>query len=217
MNKLRLYSKKFYEEAYRFALCGYDIRFSSIREKDDQYLFSPLIFLERHTIELILKSLILFTIGANQNIPYQDIEEIDILDEHGVKINRTLFNTHSLLSLLLFYKYLESQTLCSKCNCKQFKLVERVIRRFEKLDKSSTFFRYPYSKVKNKVVNNERNLVKKIDEKHPLSALQEVQYVLENNTEVQFSVQNLRIVRMEYDLTKAIIELFKLNPWHRDK
>lgn len=213
MDKFSKQAKLFYDEARRFSLCGDAIRFSNIREEDDQYLFSPIIYIERHTVELLLKSLILCSISKCESYLKYAINNIPVLDLNGNSINRTLFNTHSLLALLEFYRYLEEGKLFPNYSKVEIKKVETTIKRFEKIDKGATFFRYPINKDKAGIKNNARKYIQKIDDEHPLSLVEEGAYVLENGGEIQYSIKSLRIVKMEYDLTKTIIILFNLSPF----
>ena len=217
MYKILKLSEMFYQEAVRFALCGDDIRFSSIRYEDEQFLIAPLIFIERHTIELLLKSLILYEISKNPNLNYKDINDIDVLNESGDPINRKLTNTHSLLRLLNFYIYLESNKLIKDYNDKEIKKLLSTLKKLDKIDIGATYFRYPFINNKGKVQKNKRNYLIRIDEKHPIKTLKEGTYVLKNHDSFDYEVKNVKIVQMEYDLTKAIIILFNLNHFHKDK
>lgn len=218
MDKILKLSEMFYQEAIRFALCGDDIRFSSIRYEDDQFLVSPLIFIERHTIELLLKSLILYEISKNPNLNYKDIIDIDVLNESGDPLNRKLINTHSLLCLLNFYIYLEGYKLLKDYNDKEIKKLKSTIKKLDKIDIGSTYFRYPFINKNGKVQKNKRNYLIKIDEKHPLETLKDGVYVLKNNNDsIDYEIKNIKIVQMEYDLTKVIIILLNLNHFHKNK
>ncbi|MCH5148152.1 MAG: hypothetical protein J1G05_02145 [Clostridiales bacterium] len=218
MDEILKTSKLFYQEAVRFALCGDDIRFSSIRYEDDQFLISPLIFIERHTVELLLKSLILYDVSGNPYLNYKNIKDIEVLNENGISLSRKLINTHSLLSLINFYIYLESCKLLTDYNKKEIKKLKSTIKKLDKIDVGATYFRYPFINNKGKIKKNKRNYLIKINEKHPLETLKEGTYVLKNNNDsIDYEVKNLNIVQMEYDLTKVIIILLNLNNFHKNK
>lgn len=104
MKKSELYktAKLFYEDGRRFAICGDIIRFSGKREDDSQYLFSPLIYIERHTIELLLKSLILYSADTNEQ--FKTIKDIKINPSKGNGQRRGLMESHSLLDLVNCYE-----------------------------------------------------------------------------------------------------------------
>lgn len=97
------------------------------------YLLNPCMFLARHTIELLIKSLI-----------YRDCE---ITPEKKVgkgKNKRSVDNAHDLLSLWLFYLDEKQPNLIP--DPEQLQKIEKAIKNIANKDIDSTKYRYPETK-----------------------------------------------------------------------
>lgn len=100
----------------------------------------PLMYLERHTLELLLKSIILFSVNK-QNI----IEDLKVVINDGSVFD--LSRTHSLL--ILINKYIEINTnnfLFPNFDENVIKDIRKQLEKFNKIDSKSDFYRYPISK-----------------------------------------------------------------------
>ncbi len=100
------------------------------------YLYNPIRYLLRHTIELLLKGLIVMELRKdNKQLVLKDIR----LD------NRPMNNTHSLKYLWNHYKQLVvSHNIILNSNDKRF--IDKVITKADKKDFNSTKYRYPVDK-----------------------------------------------------------------------
>lgn len=96
---------------------------------DNPELFRPTIYLLRHSNELLLKGIIIDISKRNYN---RSVKDISI---NGHKITQT----HSLIDLWEYYLSIESP-LCVY----ESQQVRRVLKRLDKRDQSSTYYRYPY-------------------------------------------------------------------------
>lgn len=112
---------------------------------DAPYLYFPISFLLRHTIELQLKGLIILELR----------EENSSLNINDIKMpsNIPLSKTHSLKLLWDYYKeiLLSHYLFVDK---KELKSIEKVILKIDKKDFSSTRYRYPVNR-KNQLSNIE--------------------------------------------------------------
>lgn len=108
---------------------------------DAPYLYNPISYLLRHTIELVLKGLIVSEIRKdNKQLVINDIR----LD--SVK----LCHTHSLLLLWKHYNIvLSTHGIILERNTKSF--ISKVIKKIDNKDFSSTRYRYPIDKNENSI------------------------------------------------------------------
>lgn len=113
-------------------------------------LSGPIIYLYRHTVELLLKSLIIR----------------DAIDQGITNWNtysfppnmRSISSMHSIKDLYETWKNLLSYKFISPIEKEDVNKLLKIINRIEKCDHSSTFFRYPYDKKSNR---NNKILLKK--------------------------------------------------------
>lgn len=141
-NKENFPDKEYMKEALSFYKSGKIIQSSEMRLNDEQLLSGPIIYLFRHTVELLLKALIIR----------------DAVDQGISKWNTYLFppnmrsisSMHSIKALYESWKDLLSYKLISPIEKVDTNRLLEVINRIEKCDSSSTFFRYPFDKKTNK-------------------------------------------------------------------
>lgn len=105
---------------------------------DAPYLYNPTAYLLRHTIELLLKGLVINEEKRKHRI---SIKEIKV----GKK---NISAQHSLLSLWLYLNELTSLAFGKD----DISLIGRVIAKLDKKDFSSTRYRYPYKGSKDKPI-----------------------------------------------------------------
>ena len=136
--KAKRQSTNYYIEAIAFWKSGKIIQSSNERFCDEQFLSAPIIYLFRHSAELLLKGLI--------------IKDADMLYEEDV--NNVLFppykvklaQTHSLQKLFEIWDSVIESMLIPALSADDRRRIVGYIKRIEKCDPSSTFFRYPYEK-----------------------------------------------------------------------
>lgn len=140
-------SQDFFDEAYCFYQSGIIIRNSLQREQDENRLNGSIIYLFRHSMELLFKALII-----NHYII------TGISDWENLKFEkRNITSIHSLQSLLKII-VAEKISLCvEKCD---FNELRWIVTQVEILDMDSTFFRYPINKQKRR---NDKSLDKALD------------------------------------------------------
>lgn len=128
-------SDQFYNEAVRFYKSGNIVSNSHERLSEDTDLFSPVIFLYRHALELILKALIIKVLKSEEH-------------DNWIKVktkphNRTISTMHSIKALYETWALLDSSRILAAIIEQDFlDLIERI----DDIDFVSTFFRYPYDK-----------------------------------------------------------------------
>jgi len=98
----------------------------------------PLIYLERHALELLLKSLIL------SDIARQKISEKLEININGSKFE--LSRTHSLEILLDKYCLLQTQYRLVPMFDERINKYKSVIKKYDEYDRTSEFYRYPLTK-----------------------------------------------------------------------
>lgn len=97
---------------------------------DAPYLYNPTVYLLRHTIELLLKGLVIDEEKQRHRISIKEI-----------KVGKKNINSqHSLLSLWLYLSELTSLGLKKE----DIKIIGSVITKLDAKDFSSTRYRYPY-------------------------------------------------------------------------
>ena len=131
-------SDRYYNEALSFWHCGKIAQCSNRRYEDEQLLSSPIIYLFRHSAELLLKALI---IRDATNLYADDINIVKIPPH-----NRVLSSMHSLKALYETWTAVLSTMLMNPIDVDLDKMVCTIIERVDNCDPVSTFFRYPYNK-----------------------------------------------------------------------
>ena len=127
-------SKKFYQMALAYEDAS-NILYAHC-DFNNQLIINPVMFLLRHAVELILKSLILLS--------YSDFKKnIKNFTIKSLQDKIILSKTHSLLKLLDFLIKIDSNLLIKRYNQKLLKQMRSTIKSIDKIDFSSTYFRYP--------------------------------------------------------------------------
>lgn len=136
-------SSLFYNDSYSYYKSALIISGSGYRKEDDQLLLTPILFLLRHAIELILKANIIDILEFNN----QGILKCKLVTENGIKTNIKLLNCHSISNLFSYLIYLNTQySLVSVFNDNELKFSYRLINDIEDVDSKSDYFRYPINK-----------------------------------------------------------------------
>lgn len=129
---------KYYDESLSFWTCGKIVQLSDLRYEDEQLLSSPIIYLFRHSAELLIKALI---IRDAINLYGYDISEVKFPPH-----NRLLTSMHSLKALYDTWQEVLSCMMVNPIDGELNKKIQTIIQRVDDCDPFSTFFRYPYDK-----------------------------------------------------------------------
>ena len=145
-------SDAFFAEGVSYYRSGQIIQNSDERIGDEDFLFSPITYLFRHSVELLLKALILKIICNENPDTWFSIK--------FPPSNRKISSIHSVETL---YEICKSKKLFNSQESElDFEFdMEQIISRLNSLDFSSTFFRYPYDKEGKR---NKKRLTEEIDE-----------------------------------------------------
>ena len=143
-------SQMFYEDAVRYFKSANIVSNSYNRDIDDELLLTPILYLLRHSVELIIKALILkFVEQSNSDV---DVSQFKPCFENGVKSSKRLLENHSIGELFSFLRYFDKNNrLCSMFDDSELKFANKVVRNINNIDAKSDYFRYPIGK------NNKRN------------------------------------------------------------
>lgn len=139
--------KAFFEEGIVFYKSAQALQLSNVRHEID--LFSPIIFLFRHSAELLFKAIII-----------KEMLKWGCTDWKNKKLtsnNRRLLSTHSIFELYKTWRELAetNKELTDK------DLLEEYVNSIERYDDDSTFFRYPIDKSGNR---NRKAMTEDMDE-----------------------------------------------------
>lgn len=106
------------------------------------HLFSPTVFLLRHSLELVLKLLII-----NEAISGSYFDSLhSIMFFHDGK-DRRMDSIHTLMPLWRAYKdFSLSRRLILEFSDSEADIIENIFSYWDKIDEHSTYYRYPYSK-----------------------------------------------------------------------
>lgn len=133
--------KNFYEMGLQYHMAAVNLWCQII---DIPYYYNPAIYLLRHSIELLLKGLIL----KNCNMEFQDAKKkITIGNNENA---RKFGNVHSILAL--WEKYKETATgfplinVYAVFNQDEICFLDNTIKKYDKIDLDSTKYRYPVQK-----------------------------------------------------------------------
>ena len=143
VNTVLLKKKKVLQDYYNLA---FDYHFGAVTLWKDivpsDHLFSPAVFLLRHSIELLLKSLI---INEAVSDSYFDSSHSIVLTQGGK--NRRIDSIHTLMPLWEAYKdFSLSRRLILEFSDSEADIIENTFSYWDKIDEHSTYYRYPYSK-----------------------------------------------------------------------
>lgn len=122
--------RKYVDLAFEYHVAALSLWTSVV---ESPFLYNPCMFLARHTIELLLKSLIIYESGGSTAV------KIGIGKE-----KRALDNTHNL-SLLLDY-YVEIMSPHLFLATEEVETIGEGIKKFSQIDIDSTKYRYPEAK-----------------------------------------------------------------------
>ena len=143
--------RAFFEEAMSFYKSAQLVQESDFRIRDDETdLFGPVVYLFRHTAELLFKALII-----------RKLFDSGISDWQSVKLksnNRKLSSTHSLYELYIAWRELDGETGITH---DEAELLEEYVTNINRFDEDSTFFRYPIDKKGNR---NRKAMTEELDE-----------------------------------------------------
>ena len=141
----------FFEEAMSFYKSAQIVQESDFRVMyDETGLFGPVVYLFRHTAELLFKALII-----------RKLSEAGVSDWRSVKLeatNRKLSSTHSLHELYIAWRNLGGEKSLTQVEAA---LMEEYVANINRFDEDSTFFRYP---IDNKGNRNRKARTEKLDE-----------------------------------------------------
>ena len=130
-------AKKFYINALNY-IDAIDVLKNNIITPFEQSSIYPLLYLERHTVELLLKTLIIIS------VPKQDVDKTMILKWGEEKFNISL--THSLKVLLDKCIEIQNSIRLISIFDENITEIEKIIYSFDKLDHSGEYYRYPLNK-----------------------------------------------------------------------
>ena len=143
--------RAFFEEAMSFYKSAQIVQESDFRVMyDETDLFGPVVYLYRHTVELLFKALII-----------KKLSEAGVSDWQSVKLesnNRKLSSTHSLHELYIAWRELVGESGVAH---DETELLEEYVTNINRFDEDSTFFRYPIDK---KGKRNRKAMTEELDE-----------------------------------------------------
>lgn len=145
MEKNDLYKiyNNFISDAKNFNSAAKVLSSSQISSVENQMFLSQIIFLKRHSCELLLKGTILKLLNTNTLLKI-DINKIPLFDKKNNRLKKTLFESHSILELFDCLASLSKfNLLLNEVNFKKYRLSAIEIN---KIDDDSTYFRYPCDK-----------------------------------------------------------------------
>lgn len=192
--------KRFYDLAFDYHISAVTL-WTQIT--DAPYLYNPVSYLLRHTIELQLKGLIIAELIKNDM-------SLQVKDVRLPISNRLLSQTHSVLVLWKSYiEILKTRSATVNPDCK--KVVEKSLKKLDKKDFGSTRYRYPFDK-------NEKELdIEPIDiisgDKSPDLSLG-IPYIIENESYgnpkvISKGVRLLQDTSVLFDIVEILFSLLE--------
>lgn len=143
--------KAFFEEAVSFYKSAQIVQESDFRiNYDETDLFGPVVYLFRHSAELLFKALIIRQLFGDGISDWQSVK----LESNG----RRLSSTHSLYELYIAWRDYDGEVCLTQ---DEKKLVEEYVTNINRFDEDSTFFRYPIDKKGNR---NKKAMTEELDE-----------------------------------------------------
>lgn len=140
-------SKMFYADSLSYYKAASVLTGSQDRDIDEQLLLTPILFLLRHSIELITKALII-KLNEDSNDSF-DITKYTPIFEDGTPSRKKLLEIHSVQELFSFIKYEDkNDRLASLFDDKEISFANKVIKDINSIDSKSDYFRYPIGKKK---------------------------------------------------------------------
>ena len=117
------------------------------RSIDDQLFLTPILYLYRHSIELIIKTLIISYL--ERSLTPNSIKDFYLYSEDGERTKSQLMNCHSLNTLYSCLKHFDkTERIVSIFDNNELEFIDSVIKEIELIDKNSDYFRYPIGKHK---------------------------------------------------------------------
>lgn len=179
--KNKTLAKKFYVSSKNY-LEAINILSKQIINNKNEFVIYPLLYLERHTVELMLKSLILVSV---------DMQEVD--KKMIVSCNEKKFDiskTHSLEILLNKFIEIQSETRLVPNYDEDINEVKKVICSFDKLDHSGEYYKYPLNK---EGKESKQKLYKRVDEFPEIKPNMGNTWIFNFNEEVD---EDIKIVKL---------------------
>lgn len=130
-------SKKFYNNGLNYYE-AIKILKTQILYSRDSFVIYPLLYLERHIVELFLKSLIIYSSS-----------KCDVNNKILIEWNNQTFDiskTHSLKILLEKFIEIQTSTRLIPIYDDKIEEINRIIISFDQIDKTGEYYRYPISK-----------------------------------------------------------------------
>lgn len=140
-------SMTFFEDSISYYNAAIILSSCEQRNVDDQLFLTPILYLYRHSAELVIKAIILSYLErfSTEN----SIKDFFLYSEDGEKTKLQLMNCHSLNSLYSCLKYFDkNERIVSVFDDNELDFIDRVIKEIELIDKNSDYFRYPIGKNK---------------------------------------------------------------------
>lgn len=209
---MRKKSKSFYKDAKSYLMSAEILIDSKERENDNQLLLVPILFLLRHSLELIIKAKIIKYI--ENDLININVDDFKILDVDGKKQKEKLLNTHSIKKLYDCLIYIENQNMITFFKKEIVKKQYKTINYINQLDEKSDYFRYPTNKnskfYKRKYVN--RICVEKGDYAPEISPNLDIYIGASEKNDVQtiFTAYSSKILLLQVDLIEIIEMLVKI-------
>ena len=141
----------FYEEGLSYYKSGVILQNSPDRIQEEDLLFSPIVYLLRHALELLFKALIVKDVVTKNKGSWNTMK--------FPPENRRLNTIHSIKTLYETWKLMCNNV--TNNDEEGIDEIENIVEQLDSYDFSSTFFRYPYSK-EGEV--NRKRLTEEVDE-----------------------------------------------------
>lgn len=196
--------KYYLSDGKSYYLAAKTLMFSQNREKDNQLLLMPILYLYRHSLELLLKYHIMKFLDERG---YTDILNYRICDINGNIKDVKLLGTHNIKKLFDCFLFWNKQTFCPKFTDEQAFFLQKNIKHLCELDKSSDYFRYPTGK-DNKF--HKRHYVSKIGSLEISPEINNKMDILVNEKEESIiTTYSMSVLHMQDELKGSIELLLK--------
>ena len=193
--------KAFYDMANEYHIAAASLWVNIV---DSPYLYNPVSFLLRHTIELQLKGLIVSELRKDCNS--LKISEIKIPSE---KKDLKMDSVHSLKTLWNYFQglYKSHRILVDE---EEFRKCEKALSKIDKKDFSSTRYRYPFTK-QDVSINLEPIDIKFCDSAPDIST--RIPVLATNGEKLSVIKKGSRLIadtQVIFDVTEYLFGLFEL-------
>ncbi len=190
--------KAYYDLAYDYHVSAVTLW---LQIMNSPYLFNPVSYLLRHTIELQLKGLIITELMKNN-------KSLKIKDIKLPNSNRPLSSAHSLLALWEYYDQLLSPNHFAINDSSKI-LINSSIKKLNDRDFSSTKYRYPFDK--DDKANNIEPVDIDLSDKSPDLSLG-IPYIIQNAENVGTVTKGAKLLQETstlFDVTELLFQLFE--------